>query len=197
MTPSQPPPLAPPQARALLDFWFGEPGSDEHGTFRDIWFQKSDAFDAEVRARFERLSEEAASGALDDWAATPHGALALILLLDQAPRNVHRGTPAAFATDSRALDVAKQALRDGHDAALSPVERLFLYMPFQHSEDLVEQERSLALYDRLGIEGAQKSAHRHHEIVARFGRFPHRNAVLGRESSQEEIAFLKEPNSSF
>jgi uncharacterized protein (DUF924 family) len=185
------------EARSVLDFWFGAPGSPEHGTFRDIWFEKSDAFDAEVRARFAALYDQAKAGELDGWAADPKGALALILLLDQVPRNIHRGSPAAFATDARALDVAKQALRDGHDTALAPVERLFLYMPFQHSEEVVDQERSLALYERLGIEGAQKSAHRHHEIVARFGRFPHRNAVLGRETTEEEAAFLLEPDSSF
>jgi len=186
-----------PDARALLDFWFGAPGSPEHGSFRELWFQKSDAFDAEVRDRFGALYDRARAGDLDGWAGSPKGALALILLLDQAPRNVHRGTPEAFATDAKALETAKQALRDGRDTALVPVERLFLYMPFQHSEDVVEQERSLALYDRLGIEGAQKSAHRHHEIIARFGRFPHRNDVLGRTSSDEEKAFLLEPNSSF
>ncbi|KAA5605825.1 DUF924 domain-containing protein [Roseospira marina] len=187
----------PPDARALLDFWFGAPGTPEHGTFRDLWFARSDAFDAQLRDRFGALYARAKAGDLNGWAATPHGALALILLLDQVPRNIHRGTPAAFATDAQALDVAKQALRDGHDQALAPMERLFLYMPFQHSEDGVEQERSLALYERLGIEDAQKSADRHHEIVARFGRFPHRNAVLGRETTEEERAFLQEPNSSF
>lgn len=184
-------------AQSVLEFWFGAPGTPEHGAFRDIWFQKSDAFDAEVTARFAALYDRAKAGDLDGWAATPRGALALILLLDQVPRDIHRGTPAAFATDARALDVAKQALRDGHDSALIPLERLFLYMPFQHSEDVVEQERSLALYERLGMEDAQKSAHRHHEIVARFGRFPHRNDVLGRATTEEEAAFLLEPNSSF
>ncbi|WP_299443711.1 DUF924 family protein [uncultured Rhodospira sp.] len=186
-----------PLADDLLAFWFGTPDDPEYGGFRDVWFEKSEAFDAEVGARFAEAHARAARGELDGWAVTPKGALALILLLDQVPRNIHRGTPRAFATDGKALDAAKQALRDGHDTALTPVERLFLYMPFQHAEDLVEQERSLTLYDRLGIEGAQKSAHRHHEIIALFGRFPHRNAILGRDSTPEELAFLEEPNSSF
>lgn len=187
----------PDDARAVLDFWFGPPDDPMHDQFRENWFQKSDAFDAEVRDRFAALYDAARPGAFESWAESPRGALALVLLLDQVPRNIHRGTPAAFGTDARALEVAKQALRDGHDLVLSRMERLFLYMPFQHSEDLVEQERSLALYERLGLEDAQKFAARHHEIIARFGRFPHRNAVLGRESSSEEESFLQEPNSSF
>ncbi|MBB4265594.1 DUF924 family protein [Roseospira visakhapatnamensis] len=182
---------------AVLAFWFGAPESPEHGSFRDVWFKPSATFDAEVRARFADAHARAAQGDLNPWAETPRGALALVLLLDQVPRNIFRGTPAAFATDARALAVATQALRDGHDGALAPLDRLFLYMPFQHAEDLVEQERSLALYERLGIEAAQKSAHRHHEIIARFGRFPHRNAILGRETTEAERAFLLEPNSSF
>jgi len=186
-----------PDALAILDFWFGAPGSPEHGTFRNAWFEKSAAFDAEVRARFAEAHARATHGALDGLATTPRGALALVLLLDQVPRNIFRDTPAAYATDARALDVAKQALRDGHDQILSSLERLFLYLPFQHAEDLVEQERGLALCDRLGIKGAQKAAHRHHEIIARFGRFPHRNAVLGRETTEEERVFLTEPDSSF
>ncbi|MBB4285012.1 DUF924 family protein [Roseospira goensis] len=198
MTETAPPDATlPEEARDLLTVWFGAPGDPAHGGFRAVWFERSEAFDALLRDRFANLAAQAARGDLDAWAATPRGALARILLLDQVPRNIHRGTPAAYAADAMALEAAKQALRDGHDRALSDLERLFLYMPFQHAEDLVEQERSLALYDRLGIEGAQKSAHRHHEIVARFGRFPHRNAVLGRTSTAEELAFLQEPNSSF
>jgi uncharacterized protein (DUF924 family) len=186
-----------PTARALLAFWFGAPGDPHHGQFRPEWFQKSDAFDAGMRERFAADHDRAARGEHDAWAASAPGALALILLLDQVPRNIFRGTPRAFATDARALDVAKQAIRDGHDESLTPLERLFLYMPFQHSEDPVEQDRSLALYERLGLEDAHKFALRHQEIIARFGRFPHRNAILGRASTPEEEAFLLEPNSSF
>jgi len=190
-------PALDPAAQDLLAFWFGAPDTPEYGAFRAVWFEKSETFDAEVRDRFAEAREQAERGALDAWAATPRGALALVLLLDQVPRNIFRDTPAAFATDVRALEAAKQALRDGHDAALRPMERLFLYMPFQHAEDLVEQERSLALYDRLDLDRAQQFAHRHHEIIARFGRFPHRNAILGRETTEAERLFLLEPNSSF
>jgi len=196
MPETDPGPIA-PAARTLLDFWFGAPDTTEHGTFREIWFQKDDTFDAEVRARFAADHGRAARGELDSWAATPRGALALVMLLDQVPRNVFRNSPDAFATDAQALEIAKQAIRDGHDTALSPMERLFLYLPFQHAEDLVEQERSLALYDRLGLDGPQTYAQRHHEIIARFGRFPHRNAALGRETTEAERLFLLEPDSSF
>ena len=186
-----------PAARAILDYWFGAPDAPDYGQFRAFWFEKSPEVDAEMAARFAEASAEAAAGGLDGWAATPRGALALVVLLDQVPRNIFRDTPAAFATDARALDVAKTAIRDGLDTALNPVERLFLYMPFQHAEDLVEQERSLALYDRLGLDSATEYAARHHEIIARFGRFPHRNAILGRDTTPEEAEFLTEPNSSF
>jgi uncharacterized protein (DUF924 family) len=184
-------------ARALLEFWFGAPGDPHHNQFRPEWFQKSDIFDAGMRDRFASEHDRAAWGEYDAWAASAPGALALILLLDQVPRNIFRDTPRAFATDAKALEVAKQAIRDGHDHTLGPLERLFLYMPFQHSEDSIEQDRSLALYERLGLEDAHKFALRHQEIIARFGRFPHRNAILGRTSTPEEEAFLLEPNSSF
>lgn len=186
-----------PAAQAILDYWFGAPDAPEYGQFRAFWFEKSAAVDAEMAARFAESHVEAAAGGLDAWAATPRGALALVLLLDQVPRNIFRDTPAAFATDARALDVAKEAIREGLDTALIPVERLFLYMPFQHAEDLVEQERSLALYDRLGLDNATEFAARHHEIIARFGRFPHRNAILDRDTTPDEAEFLTQPNSSF
>jgi len=186
-----------PTARTMLDVWFGVPGRPGYGEPRDVWFKVSEAFDQEIRTRFADAHTAAAAGDFDSWTDSPHGALALVLLLDQVPRNIHRGAPDAFATDGRALEVAKDAIRQGHDAALIPVERLFLYLPFQHAEDLVEQERSLALYDRIDLPNMQQFAHRHHDIIARFGRFPHRNAVLGRTSTPEELAFLTEPNSSF
>jgi len=197
MTEADATPAPPPAARAILDFWFGAPGSPAYGHFRKVWFEKSPDLDADMRRRFAGPYEQARAGTLDPLSATPRGALALVLLLDQVPRNIFRDTPAAFTTDARALELAKCAIRDGHDTALIPVERLFLYMPFQHAEDLVEQERSLALYDRLGLDNATEYAHRHHEIIARFGRFPHRNAIFGRDTTPEEATFLTEPNSSF
>lgn len=194
---TSPDPTLSDDAATVLTFWFGAPDDPDHGTIRKAWFMKSDAFDAEVTARFGALTEAARRGDLDAWTTTPRGTLALVLLLDQMPRNIHRGSLEAFATDARALEVATQALRDGYDRALSPVEQMFLFMPFQHSEDLVDQERSLALYARLDLPDVQRFVHRHHEIIARFGRFPHRNAVLGRETTPEEAAFLLEPDSSF
>jgi len=187
----------PDGAREILDFWFGPPDGPDYGQFRKLWFEKSPDVDADMRHRFGALYDRAAAGALDGWEATPRGALALVLLLDQVPRNIFRDTPAAFATDAHALALAKQAIRDGLDTVLMETERMFLYMPFQHSEDLLEQERSLALYDRLGLDSATEYAHRHYEIIARFGRFPHRNVILGRDTTPEEATFLTEPNSSF
>lgn len=187
----------PPRAQAILDFWFGPAGSDLHGAFRELWFKPDAAFDTEIEQRFLADYEDAAAGRLAAFDATPRGRLAHILLLDQVPRNVFRGTARAFATDAMALEKAKAALAAGADSALSVVERMFLYMPFQHAEDLAEQETSLRLYAALGPGKWIESSERHHEIVARFGRFPHRNAALGRATTAEEAAFLEEPNSSF
>jgi uncharacterized protein (DUF924 family) len=197
-----------PPARAgeILDFWFGAPGDPGRGGFRGLWFERSDAFDAEIRRRFLADVEDAASGARDAWAATPAGALALLILLDQFPRNLFRGDPRAFATDARARAIAAAALEAGHDRALGPVERVFLCLPFEHSEDLADQDRSVALFEAIPEGGgytaevramAIRAARSHREIVARFGRFPHRNAALGRATTEEEAAFLREPNSSF
>ncbi|HET6468179.1 MAG TPA: DUF924 family protein [Geminicoccaceae bacterium] len=176
--------------RDVLDFWFGERASA-------LWFEKDPAFDAEIRERFLALVEAAAAGAHDDWLETPEGALALVVLLDQFPRNMHRGRPAAFAHDARAREVAAAALARGHDRALPAAQRSFLYLPFEHSEDLVDQDRSVALFRALGDPVGLDYAVRHREIVARFGRFPHRNAILGRASTPEEEVFLEGPQSSF
>jgi uncharacterized protein (DUF924 family) len=181
---------------ALLQFWFA--GGDEP---RDIWWRRDDAFDATLRERFGADCERAARGALDHWLKTPDGALALVLLLDQLPRNLHRGDKRAYACDAKARAATDAALARGHDRALSPVRRQFLYMPLQHSEDLADQKRCTALFATLdGLpdhEGTMRITRRHEEIIARFGRFPHRNAVLGRPTTAEEAAFLEEPNSSF
>jgi uncharacterized protein (DUF924 family) len=174
----------------LLAFWFA-PGT------KPRWFAKDGAFDAELRDRFGPLAAAAAEGRLARRAGTPRGALGLVLLLDQLPRNLHRGDPRAFAQDEKARAVASAALAAGHDAALGPDERLFLYLPFEHSEDLADQERAVELFGRLGDPELLGYAVRHRDIVARFGRFPHRNAVLGRPSTAEELAFLEGPNSSF
>lgn len=174
----------------VLTFWFA-PGRKES------WFGKSDAFDREIGARFGSLMEDAAAGRLGHWTATPRGSLALCILLDQFPRNVWRGTPRAFASDARAREVAAHALAAGQDRCLTPDERMFFYLPFEHSEDPGDQERCVRLMAELGDPEWLEYAVRHRDIIARFGRFPHRNAVLGRASTDEERAFLEEPNSSF
>ncbi len=176
----------------LLRFWF-DPAQ------RERWFDADPAFDCLVRDRFGDLLADGAAGSLDGWRdrAPPRGALALCLVLDQLPRNVWRGTARAFATDARAREVARWAIAAGLDRSLRPEERLFLYLPFEHSEDLADQERSVALFEGLGDPGWLGYAVRHRDIVRRFGRFPHRNAALGRASTAEELDFLREPLSSF
>jgi uncharacterized protein (DUF924 family) len=180
----------------VLDFWFGAPNSRERGQPRKLWFQKSEPFDAEIRRRFLATWERAARGELERWQATPLASLAIVVTLDQFPRNMFRGTARAFASDSLALAAARETIAREFDRLLSPVERSFVYLPFAHAEDLAAQRRSLALFHASDRENVE-SARRHYEIIARFGRFPHRNAVLGRQSTPEEIEFLKQPGSSF
>ncbi|MFQ5783935.1 MAG: DUF924 family protein [Alphaproteobacteria bacterium] len=185
------------RSEQILAFWFGAPGDPDHGRPRKIWFEKDAALDAEVRRCFLADYKGAAAGALDHWQETPRGALALIVLLDQFPRNMFRDDPRAYASDAKARAVARRAIDAGFDRALPPIERRFLYLPFEHSEDLADQRRSVALFRDLGDKASIEWATRHLEIVERFGRFPHRNAALGRETTPEEAAFLKEPDSSF
>jgi len=190
------------QAKDVLDFWFLAPDNPAHGQSRAEWFRKDDAFDAQIRERFGALIDTAINGGLRDWAATPRGALAQILLLDQFTRNVYRGTPRAFAGDAQALELAIALTQDGQDQQLEPTLRAFVYMPFEHAEDLVMQARAVELFQLLtqsreGFESMLDYAQRHQEVIARFGRFPHRNAILGRDSTPEEAAFLLQPGSSF
>jgi uncharacterized protein (DUF924 family) len=154
------------------------------------WFRKDAAFDRAIAARFLPAHEAAAAGRLADWEATPQGALALLLLLDQFPRNMFRASARAFATDPLARAVADRAIARGFDQLCAPAERMFFYLPFEHSENLADQERSLALSRRAGGGTADKYAEIHADIIRRFGRFPHRNAVLGRVSTAEERTFL-------
>jgi uncharacterized protein (DUF924 family) len=155
------------------------------------WFRRDDAFDALFRERFLAAHEAAASGQLAHWAATPDGSLALVILLDQFPRNAFRGTPRMYATDAQARRAADAAIAAGHDLAVNPQLRPFFYLPFEHSEQLADQDRCVRLSEPLGGEDLRFARH-HRDIVARFGRFPHRNAVLGRTSSTEEERFLAE-----
>jgi uncharacterized protein (DUF924 family) len=187
-------------ASDVLQFWFGEPGSAEYLRPRDFWFTKSAATDRLIGDRFGAIVERALLGQHDDWAATPRGALALVIVLDQFTRNMHRDTPRAFAGDARALAVATRLVDTSRDLALTPVERWFVYMPFEHSERLLDQYETVRLFERLaadGLDAPLEWARRHFDVVRRFGRFPHRNAILGRESTPEEIEFLKQPGSGF
>jgi uncharacterized protein (DUF924 family) len=186
---------------ALLAFWFGAAGTPECDQPRTIWFKSNPEFDAQCATRFGADQTRAAQGLLDHWAMERDAALALILLLDQMPRNLYRGTPAAFACDPGARGIARAALERGFDQMVLPIRRLFFYLPFEHSEELADQERSLLLYVAMprspDYERHLDSARRHHDIVKRFGRFPHRNRALGRATTDAEEAFLREPGSSF
>lgn len=188
------------EARELLDFWFGKPSDRNYGREKKAWFIKSAAFDAEV-SRFLPLYKRAAVGALDDWQASPDGCLALVILLDQIPRNLFRHTPKMYATDDKALAIARVAIARGFDTQLLPVQRWFIYLPFEHSEDLACQQQAIALFSTLRDDPQSASAidyaYRHYRVIERFGRFPHRNAILGRANTPEEEEFLQQPGSSF
>ena len=186
-----------PPADRVIAFWFSERDANGIPVHRKAWFEKNTAFDSEIRALFLADVEAAADGCLDAMANTPLGAVALVILLDQFPRNLFRGTGRAFTADGKAREIADAAIARGFDRELPAVMRQFLYLPFEHAENLDDQDRCVALFERLGNPELVKWAVRHHEIIVRFGRFPHRNAALGRESTPEEIAFLREPNSSF
>lgn len=167
---------------AVVKFW------TEAGPSR--WFAKDDAFDADLRTHFEAAHHTAARGGFADWEETPEGALALLLLTDQIPRNIFRGSAHAFATDPRAREVADRAIARGFDQRFEPLLRCFFYLPLEHSETMEDQERSVALFEALGDENYTRYAVLHRDIIARFGRFPHRNLVLGRVTTPEEQAFL-------
>jgi uncharacterized protein (DUF924 family) len=173
---------APQAAREVVAFW-RKAGPDR-------WFRRDEAFDAEIRSRFAGLHAQAAAGNLDEWAANPEGALALVLLLDQFSRNLHRGQPATYAHDEKARAIARRAVADGLDGDVDPTLRKFFYMPFMHSESLADQALSVKLCYALHDPYTFKYARGHAAIVARFGRFPHRNPVLGRHTSPAEQAFL-------
>ena len=190
-------------AQELLDFWFLPSVHPDFGEPRDVWFRKDDAFDALIGERFGALIEQAVSGGLRDWDEQgPAGTLARILVLDQFTRNAWRGTPASFSGDALALAAAEQLADSGADQTLLPVQRWFAYMPFEHAEDARMQERSVALFDALaqaneGFGGVLDYAHRHRGVIARFGRFPHRNPILGRASTPDEEDYLAQSGSGF
>lgn len=211
---------APATSDEINRFWFGDaPGTDleiskaKYG----FWFAKNAEVDAQIVSRFGPLIEGAATGSLDAWKETPHGHLALVILLDQFTRNAFRGDPKTFAYDPAALRFAKEAIASGADAGVRPIQRVFFYMPLMHSESLEDQELAIQLFEALAAAqaaaaeaaGGDPAAERgvyggfahygrlHRDIIARFGRFPHRNAVLGRASTEEEAVFLAQPGSAF
>lgn len=177
--------------REILDFWYLPLDHPEHGKPRKIWWESTPAFDAEIRTRFGTLVDKATAGGLDSWRNSPDGALALILLCDQFPRNIHRRTARAFSGDAKAVEVARFAIARNYPAAYGPDVRLFFFMPFQHSEALADQDFCCTLFASLRDENNDAHANGHRVIVARFGRFPHRNEVLGRDSTPEELDYLK------
>ncbi|WP_265947657.1 DUF924 family protein [Dechloromonas sp. A34] len=189
-------------AADILAFWFGRPGEPGYGQPRNEWFRKDAAFDEAIRSRFLPDVEAALAGRLTEWADTPPGLLARLILLDQFPRNLFRGEARMFAGDAEARSLAERALAQGWDKQLSAVEKVFVYLPLEHSEALADQERSVALFAALaaeqpGNDGFLDYARRHQEVIARFGRFPHRNAALGRPSTPEETIYLAQPGSGF
>ena len=193
----------------ILAFWFGDDPDDSAtaAAKAELWWGHSPATDEVLQERFGAAASAAAAGVLDHWTGSPRGRLALILLVDQLPRAIHRDTLEAFAQDDTARKTAAQGLESGADRLLRPIERLFFYLPFEHSEDLEDQDRSVELFRELALSVPEEQrptfaafvdyAKRHREVIVRFGRFPHRNRILGRESTAEEIAFLEQPGSSF
>lgn len=179
----------------VLDFWFGP--LDARGKPRPEWFRKDGRFDEEIRGRFGATHAAAAARELETWRASAESMLALVVVLDQFSRNIHRHDARAFAQDGYARECSEEAIERGLDLGMLPVERQFLYLPFEHSEALADQQLSLRLFARLGNAEWMRYAQAHHDLVARFGRFPHRNAVLGRQSTPEEVEAMAGPMGRF
>jgi uncharacterized protein (DUF924 family) len=182
-----PPSRTLPSIEDVLTFWFADPGR---------WWKRDAAFDAQIRSRFLALHDAVERDERDDWLETARGALAYVIVLDQFSRNMFRDSARMFESDARALAAARRALDRAFDRGLSGDERMFLYMPFMHSEDIADQDRGVGLFGSA-LQDYLSFAEQHRDIVRRFGRFPHRNALLGRQSTSEELEFLKQPGSSF
>lgn len=180
------------EIQEILEFWFAEPN-------RPRWFKASIDFDGELRRRFGSVATEAASGRRSEWQAKPESALALVLCLDQFPRNLYRGTPRMYAADALARDVARAAVERGFDGEFhNEDEQIFFYLPFEHSEDIADQNRAVELFrERTSNPEYLRHAIAHRDVIARFGRFPHRNAILGRRSAPDEEDYLKQPGAGF
>jgi uncharacterized protein (DUF924 family) len=178
--------------KEILDFWFVE-------TTPEQWFQKNESFDSEIKARFEADYKKALGGEYDAWQEAAKGALALSVLLDQFPRNMYRNTPKAFEADAKALSIAKKAVAQNLDEELAPMQAFFLYLPFEHSENLKDQEKSLNLFSKIKQQAPMgyDYALKHYEVIKAYGRFPHRNDILGRENTPAEEEYLARPDSGF
>lgn len=179
----------------VLEFWFGKPGDPGYGEARESWFKSTPELDAETRERFGALYEDVAAGKLDGSMDTPNGCLALILVLDQFPRNIFRGSAKAFATDAKALAISKHAIDKRFDVGMTEHEKTFLYMPFQHSEDLADHQRSVEIFSTLETKETFEFAKAHRAVIEQFGRYPHRNKVLGRTNTPAEEEYLKDADS--
>ena len=185
-------------SQSVLDFWFGVPA----GPYRKEWFRKDPQFDAQIKAQFEEVYWAMVGSPPERWLTTPKDSLARVVVLDQFARNMFRGTPQSFAADAQALATAELALERGYATQFLPVERLFLYTPFEHSENLTHQDRSVKYFEALVVDAPELAhsldyAYRHRAIIAQFGRFPHRNNILSRQSTPAELAFLQQPGSGF
>jgi uncharacterized protein (DUF924 family) len=195
--------FADPAIEEILRFWFGTPPNQaRYAERRKLWFSKNPELDQEIRDRFMAVYEQAASGKLEHWQQAPDRCLALLIVLDQFSRNMFRNSPRSFAADAKALLIAKTAIARGLDQQLEPVQRIFMYLPLEHSENLEDQLQSVKYFRDLAAIDPELSdvsdyAVRHYDVIKRFGRFPHRNAILGRETTPEEALFLQQPGSSF
>ncbi len=170
--------------QSIVEFWFSD-------KVQPLWFQSTPEFDTELRERFETAWQAAEQGRLDDWAETPEGALALVILLDQIPLNIFRGDARCFSTEAKSRDITNLAVERKLDKELTDEQKAFLYMPLMHSESMTDQDKAVALYEAAGLAGNLKFAQHHRDIVRRFGRFPHRNKILGRQSTEAELAYLE------
>jgi len=198
------PPSIPSVAKDILLFWFDDPAdpNGEYGQQRQVWFSKNPEFDQQIRDRFLPAYGQARRGEFAAWIDAAHSALALTLLLDQFPRNLFRGQARGFEADTQALATAQAAIARQYDQALLPVERMFFYLPFEHSENLDHQAQAVSLFEALvqtapELQSTLDYAYRHRDVIAQFGRFPHRNEALGRPSTEAERQFLSQPGSRF
>lgn len=182
--------MRPNQFQQVIHFWFNEIDSK-------YWFKKSPEFDLLIKTRFSKTHAQAAAGELFHWRENPKGRLAEIIVLDQFSRNIFRDTPKAFETDNLALTLAQEAIKIGADRSLTQQEKLFMYMPYMHSESKIIHKEAVKIFTELGAKGNLEYELAHKKIIDQFGRYPHRNNILGRNSTPEEVEFLKGPNSSF